>query len=103
MCGSKSDVPTTLKAGGVVIREVEWGEMNVALEMFPAGTESAPLLKGLAEDRCHCPHRGYILKEYFRALYKNRVEILSAGEVYQLPLGHTTIFATRRFLMKTPR
>jgi len=92
MRGSKRDVPTTMEADGVVIREVEWGDMNVGLESFPAGVESAPLFKGLPDDRCQCPHWGYVLKGRFRALYKDREEILSAGDAYYLPPGHTTIF-----------
>ena len=92
MRGSKDDVPTTMAMGGVVVREVEWGEMNVGLESFPAGTESAPIFKGLPDDRCQCPHWGYVVKGRFRALYKDREETLSAGDAYYLLPGHTTVF-----------
>ena len=54
MHGSKQDLPATVEAGGVVIREAEWGEMNVSLESMPAGTETAFLFKGLPDDRCQC-------------------------------------------------
>lgn len=92
MRGAKSDLPVTVDAGGVLIREAEWGEMNVALETFPAGTETAPLFKGLPDDRCQCPHWGYVLKGRVRIIYKDREEVLSAGDAFYLAPGHTTVF-----------
>ena len=32
----------------------------------PAGTDFGPLLKGLPNDRCPCPHWGYVLKGRLR-------------------------------------
>ncbi len=55
MHGSKEEVPMAVDSGGVVIRLTEWGEMNVALETFPAGTDTAPIFKGLPDDRCQTP------------------------------------------------
>ena len=92
MRGSKNDLSVTVEAGGVVIREAEWGDMNIALESFPAGTETAPLFKGLPDDRCQCPHWGYVLKGRVRVLYKDREEVLKAGDAYYLAPGHTTVF-----------
>jgi hypothetical protein len=92
MRGSKQDVPATVDAGGVVIRETEWGDMNVALENFPAGLETAPIFVGLPDDRCQCPHWGYVVRGRVRVKYKGHDEILSAGDVYYMPPGHTTVF-----------
>ncbi len=92
MRGSKQDIPTTVDAGGVVIHEAEWGEMNVALESFPAGLVTAPLFKGLPDDRCQCPHWGYVVKGQVRLIYKDHEEVVSAGDAYYLAPGHTTAF-----------
>ncbi|HEV8191741.1 MAG TPA: AraC family ligand binding domain-containing protein [Ktedonobacterales bacterium] len=92
MHGSKQDVPATVDAGGVVIREAEWGEMNVSLENSAAGTVTAPLFKGLPDDCCQCPHWGYVVKGQLRVYYKDREEVLSAGDAYYLTPGHTTAF-----------
>jgi hypothetical protein len=78
--------------GGVVIRELEWGEMNAGLEHFPAGVATAPLFKGLPDDRCQCPHWGYLLKGSMRVLYKDHEEVIHAGDAYYLAPGHTTAF-----------
>src|SRR5438045_8221075 len=92
MRGSKQDVPVTIEAGGVVIREAEWGDFNVALESMPAGTDTEPLFKGLPDDRCQCPHWGYVIKGQVRIRYKDHEETLKAGDVYYLAPGHTTFF-----------
>src|SRR3954454_1667599 len=92
MRGSRSDVPVTVEMAGVEIREVEWGEMNVALEQFPEGVNTEPLFKGLPDDRCQCPHWGYVLKGHIVVRYKDHDEHLRAGDVYYLSPGHTTYF-----------
>ncbi len=92
MRGSKQDVPVSMDMGGVVIREVEWGDLNVALESFPAGVDSAPIFKGLPDDRCQCPHWGYVIAGRLRVRYKEREETLAAGDAYYLAPGHTTVF-----------
>ncbi len=33
---------------------------------FPAGTVVAPLFQGLPDDRCQCPHWGYVIKGELR-------------------------------------
>ena len=92
MRGSNADVPVAMEALGAVIREAEWGEMNVGLESYQAGVDSAPIFKGLPDDRCPCPHWGYVVKGRIRVRYKDREEILRAGDAYYLAPGHTTLF-----------
>jgi hypothetical protein len=92
MRGSQQDMPVSMAMGGVVIREVEWGDLNVALESFPAGTDSAPIFQGLPDDRCQCPHWGYVVKGRLRVRYKDHEETLAAGDAYYLAPGHTTVF-----------
>ncbi len=92
MRGSKQDVPVAVDMGGVVIRQLEWGEMNVALETFPAGTDTEPVFKGLPDDRCQCPHWGYVIKGRLRVRYKDHEETLNAGDAYYLAPGHLPIF-----------
>jgi hypothetical protein len=78
--------------GGVVIHSTEWGEMNVALETFPAGTDTAPIFVGLPDDRCQSPHWGYVLKGRVRVRYSDRDEVLETGDAFYMEPGHTTIF-----------
>jgi hypothetical protein len=45
MRGSKHDLPVAFEGTSMVSRQVEWGDLNVALETFPAGTDPSPLFK----------------------------------------------------------
>jgi hypothetical protein len=88
MRGSKQDIPVAMEAMGVTIRNLEWGDMNVAIETFPAGMDPAPFFKGLVDDRCQCPHWGYVLKGRMRIRYKDHDEVIQAGDVYYMAPGH---------------
>ncbi len=66
--------------------------MTVAFNEIPAGTDFTPLLQGLANDSCHCPHWGYIVEGALRVVYDDgKEEVLNTGDVYYLPPGHTAI------------
>jgi hypothetical protein len=41
---------------------LEWGDLLLEVETFPAGLDTAPLLLGLPGDGCPCPHWGYVLR-----------------------------------------
>ena len=83
---SKADFPK----GNMVNLVKGWGGMAVAINEPPAGTDFAPLLKGQKDDLCQVPHWGYLEEGKLLAEYKNRPnEIISAGEVFYMPPGHT--------------
>src|SRR5689334_23214304 len=92
MRGSKQDVPVAFESDGVVLREVEWGDMNVGLEILPAGTDTELLFEGLPDDRCQCPHWGYVIKGRMRIRYADHDEIVSTGDFYYLSPGHLPYF-----------
>ena len=89
MHGAKRDLPIAYQGDGIVLREVEWGEMNVGLESFPAGLDTAPIFRGLPDDRCQCPHWGYVVRGKMRVRYADREEVLAAGDAYYHAPGHT--------------
>jgi len=92
MRGSLKDVPVAFDMDGVRSQQVEWGDLNVALERFPAGLDTAPLFKGLPDDRCQCPHWGYVLRGRLRIRYADHDEILKAGDAYYMAPGHLPLF-----------
>lgn len=92
MRGSTTDVPVAFEADGVVLKEAEWGAMNIGLEKFPAGTDLEPVFKGLPDDRCQCPHWGYVVRGRMRVRYADREEIVNAGDAYYMSPGHVPIF-----------
>lgn len=92
MHGAREDIPVAFESGPVCSRDAEWGDMNVAFEAFPAGTDTVPLFKGLPDDRCQCPHWGYLFKGRMRVRYAgDREEVIGAGEAYYLPPGHNVM------------
>src|SRR6476469_5872934 len=92
MRGSKQDLPVAVELPGITIRVADWGNMTVGLEDFPAGVDTRPVFKGLPDDRCQCPHWGYVLRGQARVLYADREEVLSAGQAYFLPPGHNVVY-----------
>jgi hypothetical protein len=86
----RTDMPVRLDAGGVCIQAQDWGGMNVARIRFPAGADATPLLNGLPQNLCQCPHWGTVLKGSIHVRYADgREEVVRAGEAYHWPAGHT--------------
>lgn len=86
----KNELPVSLEAGAICFQGHDWGELNVARIRFPKGADAAPLLKGLPDDLCQCPHWGTVLKGSITVTYADgKEETVSAGEVYYWPPGHT--------------
>jgi hypothetical protein len=87
----KEDIPVTMQAPGTTMRGLPgYGGMTVAFNEIPAGTDFSPLLQGLQNDSCHCPHWGYVVEGEMRVKYDDgTAETLSAGDVFYLPPGHT--------------
>lgn len=83
-------LPTQIRAGDVCIRATSWDALNVAHIQFPAGADAAPLLQGLPDDLCQCPHWGLVLKGSIIVRYADGAEErINTGEAYYWPPGHT--------------
>jgi hypothetical protein len=91
MRAARSELPTLLEAGAASVRAVDWNGMRAAVISVPAGTDFGPLLRGLPDDRCPCPHWGYVIKGRLRISYATGEEVLREGDVYYMPPGHTGV------------
>jgi hypothetical protein len=89
----KEDIPVIMEAPGTIMRaQPDFGSMTVVFHELPRGTDFTPLLRGLENDSCHCPHWGYIFEGAFRFLYDDgSEETFEAGDVFYSPAGHTAI------------
>jgi mannose-6-phosphate isomerase-like protein (cupin superfamily) len=92
MRGSKKDLPKTMETSDMVMQEAEWGDMHVEFDTIHKKMDVTPLLKGLPNDRCQCPHWGYVLKGRMIMRNKDHEEIANAGDAYYMAPGHTAIF-----------
>jgi hypothetical protein len=91
MRGSREDVPATIDSDEVVIQEAEWGDIHVGFETYDEEFDIAPLLRGLPDDRCQCPHYGYVLKRRMKVRYADREEVVNAGDAYYMAPGHSPV------------
>jgi hypothetical protein len=59
--------------------------------LFRENVDGTPLLKGLPNDRCQCPHWGYVLKGRMTYRYADHEEVYVAGDAYYAPPGHLPV------------
>ena len=88
---NKDEIPVAMEAPGTKMRTLKGlGGMTVGYNQLPAGTDFAPLLQGLTNNSCQCPHWGYMLEGELTIKYDNgKEETLTAGDVFYMPPGHT--------------
>ena len=70
----------------------EWSEdvdgYTVNFVRFAVDVDSTPLLKGLPEDRCPCPHWGYVFTGRVTYQFADHEEVHEAGDAFYVPGGH---------------
>ena len=94
---SKNDIPPKIDAPGAVARQaINFGDASdygsLAAEYFSlgAGTDIAPLLKGLDDDACHAPHWGFMISgEVVLAYTDGSQETYAGDDLFYWPPGHS--------------
>ena len=89
MRGSREDLPATMESDQVIVQEAEWGDIHVGFETYSEEFDLTPLLRGLPDDMCQCPHYGHVLKGRMRVRYADREEVVAAGDAYYIGPGHS--------------
>lgn len=56
---------------------------------FREESDMADLLKGLPDDRCPCPHWGYVTSGKITFTFADHVEEFEAGDAFFVPPGHS--------------
>ena len=94
---AKTDVPVKINVPGAIARQqTDFGDATgfgkIAGEYFSlaAGTDIAPLLKGLEDDLCQSPHWGYLIDGEVTVTYKDgQQEEVVGGDLFYWKPGHT--------------
>ena len=78
-----------IDGGPVEDRRGEIDGYAINFTTFRATVDGAPLLKGLPNDQCHCPHWGYVTRGEVSFVFDGIEEIYKAGDAFYVPPGHT--------------
>lgn len=93
----KDDVPVKIDVPGAVARQLTgfgdatgYGEMAGEYFSLGAGTDIAPLLRGLDDDHCHAPHWGYMIEGELVVSFTDGTETTCrGGEIFYWAPGHS--------------
>jgi|SRR5438876_2200757 len=77
--------------GLVVEKSDDIAGYTVNFVVFRGDVDQAPLLKGLPNDECPCPHWGYVFKGRLKYRCGDREEVFEAGDAFYLPPGHIPV------------
>ena len=94
---AKDQIPAKINISGAVARQAtEFGDASGLGKMggeyfsLGAGTDIAPLLKGLKDDSCQAPHWGYMLSGEVVVTYTDgKVDTCKGGDLFYWPPGHS--------------
>jgi hypothetical protein len=71
----------------------EWaahlGDNTCGIVSLPDGGDLTPLLVGLPNDECQCPHWGYVISGTLVFPHDGTEESFAAGEAFYVGPGHT--------------
>ena len=84
-------------------RHEELDGYTVDFMSFTQGGALAPMLKGLPDDMCQCPHWGYVIKGSISMDFGDHQETYATGDAVYIPPGHTPTYeAGTEFLQFSP-
>jgi len=77
--------------GPVTDHNDDLDQYTVNFATFKQDIDATPLLKGLPDDKCQCPHWGYVLKGRLTYRLGDSEEVFTAGDAFYLPPGHIPV------------
>lgn len=84
----KDEAPLVVDESVITGRYVDLDGYTVSFETFHADADPAEFFRGLPDDRCQCPHWGYVASGRLIMRYADHDETYDAGDVYYVPAGH---------------
>ena len=70
-------------------RSEEVAGYTISFTKFLGDMDGAPILRGAPDDRCQCPHWGYVLDGKITFRFPDHDETYEVGEAFYAPPGHT--------------
>ena len=88
---SKESATQGADHGPVVDRSDQLDGYTVNFVSFREDIDATPLLKGLPDDRCQCPHWGYVISGRLTFRFADHEEVFEAGDAFYTPPGHAPV------------
>jgi hypothetical protein len=88
---SRDSAPQRQDAGPVVDLRDELDGYTVSFTSLAEDIDATPFMKGLPDDRCQCPHWGYVVAGKLTFRYADREEVFQAGDAFYTPPGHVPV------------
>ena len=85
---NKETTPVAVETDQLEMRYAELDGYTVGFETFKVDGDPAPLFAGLPDDRCQCPHWGYVVAGKVTFRYTDHDETYVAGDAYYGAPGH---------------
>jgi mannose-6-phosphate isomerase-like protein (cupin superfamily) len=85
---SKDSAAQVEQHGPVEDRHEDLDGYTVNFVSFAQDIDATPLMKGLPDDSCQCPHWGYVIKGRLTFRFADHEEVVEAGDAFYLPPGH---------------
>jgi hypothetical protein len=77
--------------GPVGDRSEDLDDYTVNFVTFREDIDHTPLLRGLLDDQCQCPHWGYVINGRVTFRFGDREEVFEAGDAFYAPPGHIPV------------
>jgi hypothetical protein len=85
---SEADAPVVIDVVGVQMRAREFGDMTITFSRLPRSTDLHSILRGLPDDRCPCPHWGYVISGRLRLHTATGEHDVEEGQAFYVEAGH---------------
>jgi len=77
--------------GPVLVQADELEGYSAQFVTFREDIDGTPLMKGLPDDKCQCPHWGYVFKGAMTMRFGDHDEVFEAGDAFYAPPGHVPV------------
>ena len=85
---NQATTPVAVEIPELTGRYAPVGDYTVAFETYPVDVDPAPFFAGLPDDRCQCPHWGFVTAGEITFRWGDHSETFRAGDAYYAPPGH---------------
>jgi hypothetical protein len=77
--------------GPVTDRSDQVDDYTINFVTFHEDIDGTPLLKGLPDDRCPCPHWGYVITGGMTFRFADHEEVMKTGDAFYVGPGHVPV------------